>query len=181
MSWHGLWSQGFLTITAWLLIIIMCRHTLTHRHTPPCRCCFFFFFILFKKKKKELGSFKVTHCLLRRKAEVMNVSLIYLRCYTLWMKGFYATRLWKLSAYGNSEKKENYFKWVFPVWKKDYDDALSISNCSFWKSHDHNHSNENTISNSLFLHHLAWNSTYFWLHLHFWLILWMQEMHNHDI
>lgn len=57
---------------------------------------------------------------------------------------------------GIQRKKENYFKWVFPAWKTDYDDALSISNCSFWKSHDHNHSNENTMSNSLFLHHKTW-------------------------
>lgn len=57
-------------------------HTHTQTHTTM-QVLFFFFFHPFQKKKKELGSFKVTHCLLRRKAEVMNVSLIYLRCYTL--------------------------------------------------------------------------------------------------
>lgn len=71
MSWHGLCSQGFLTITAWLLIIIMCRlthsHTHTHRHTPLCRCCFFCFFNLFQRK--GLGSFKVTaYCLEKQRS-----------------------------------------------------------------------------------------------------------------
>lgn len=54
-------------------------------------------------------------------------------------------------------------------------------NCSFWKSHDHNPSKENAISNILFLHHGTWPEINFWPHLHFWLIFLMQKMHNHDI
>ena len=112
---HGFGTQRYQAITAWLLITITCRdaciythkrmctHTHTHTHTHVYAGAIFF--IIFKEKNWAVSKSLLT----AYKAQVMNVSLIHLRCYLLWMKGFNATWLWQLSAYRNSEEKRKLF------------------------------------------------------------------------
>lgn len=101
MSWNGLCPR----ISGHHCLTSHYNNVCAHTHTHPWRCSF-----VFKSFPKEKKNWAVSKSLpLLRKAEFMNVSLIYLRCYPLWIKGFYATWLWKESAYGNSEKKRKLF------------------------------------------------------------------------
>ena len=153
-------------------------HTHTHAHTRTHLSMQVLFFDLFQRK--ELGSFKVNaYCSEKQRS---------------WMFHWYISDVifyeWSVSMQldcenylptGIQRRKKTILSGCFLHEKRIVMLHCQFQNCSFWKSHAHNHSNGNAISHVLFLHHETWPEINFWLHLHFWLIFSMQKMYNHDI
>lgn len=135
----------------WCIDSHMQRHTQTH--TPPHRCCFLIFF---KEKNREIS--KSLPTALKNRGHECFIDIFQMLSFM--NEGFLCNLIVKMICLREfREKKKTILSGCFLHEKKDYDDALSISNCSFWTRHAHNHSNENTISNSLFLHRKTWPGT----------------------
>lgn len=84
-------------------------HTDTHTHTSM-QVQFSGIF-----QRNGIENCSVAAC---RLAKGMPAPLIWFRHYPLWTKSFYATWLWKVSAYRNPQIKKKCFKWVFPKRKR---------------------------------------------------------------